>query len=143
MAKSLKSPVLGTIDCSECGAQTNVKRRKLGRGGTTKQYFSYCPSCNHMEQKGDNITQSRLKDFMPLIVAEVPEKTNLETPIKGPKATELGDFVGDSEVEENPVFTNPKPLLKTPIENPKKPRKFWLAAGLLSLGGALIAIARV
>jgi len=143
MAKSLKSPVLGTIDCSECGAQTNVKRRKLGRGGRTQQYFSYCPSCNHMEQKGDEQTQSRLKAFMPLIVAEVPEKTNLENPIIGPKATELGDFVGDSEVSENPVFTNPKPLLKTPIENPKKPRKFWLAAGLLSLGGALIAIARV
>lgn len=118
MADDNKNPVLGTIDCSECGQMATVHQTARGKG---KFLYTRCPECK-ADQRTGKAFQQRLWN---------------ETIWRGEKP------VAPSNVDDDWQPAAPKTTESQPESEPKKavqqPVKAPKSGGLLVLGiGAVI-----
>tara|TARA_R110001599_G_scaffold287356_2_gene489899 strand:+ start:1403 stop:1846 length:444 start_codon:yes stop_codon:yes gene_type:complete len=146
MAK-VDNPVLGTIDCPDCGGVASVKQVRRGKG---RFLYSNCGSCGTDQRNGLKV-QERLffgtswregVDVIkpPCIAHLEKEPLGSSESVVQPNEVSVDAGLVEKVIEQE---IEPKPVKKQPSEQPTNNRKGGLFMGLLlalSLGAAAVVI---
>jgi len=145
-ARKVPNPVLGTIDCPDCGGVCSIRQVRRGKG---RYLYTTCPNCGTDQRNGSKV-QTRLffgahwregvDVIRPPCVQDLPtepigSKESIGEPNEASKQAALeGKTILKNKSTEEPEG-EPKPQ---PTDNRKQPMFFGL---LLALGlgvGALV-----